>query len=127
MNQRAMTIYAAKLAGFWEPELINAPLAVALSSYNGSNQTSLKVIIVYGGNTLDVSVVNMSAGILKVLATNGDSGIAGEDLDYEMVEDWVKEFENQSGINCRDNGKAMRRLKTEAQKIKHVLSTASEA
>ena len=66
----------------------------------------------------------MDSGMLEVKSTNGDTHLGGADFDQEPVEYCCKQFEEESGIDCRQDVKAMRRLKTECEKGKIVLSAA---
>ncbi len=40
----------------------------------------------FGGGTLDVSILKINNGIFKVIATDGDTHLGGEDLDNILVE-----------------------------------------
>ena len=69
----------------------------------------------------------MDSGVLEVKATNGDTHLGGEDFDHEIVEFCAKQFLEDSGVDCKNDKKAMRRLKTEVEKNKCVLSSALQA
>ena len=53
--------------------------------------------------------------------------MGGEDIDNTVVELCAQKFEEETGINCRGNSKAMRRLKNEVEKVKRLLSDATQA
>ena len=46
-----------------------------------------KCILVFdlGGGTMDVSILDIQAGVIDVLATDGDSYLGGRDFDEEIV------------------------------------------
>ena len=52
--------------------------------------------------------------------------MGGEDIDNTVVELCAQKFEEETGINCRDNSKAMQRLNNEVEKVKRVLSDATQ-
>ena len=48
-----------------------------------------------GGGTFDVSVIEIGAGVIEVLATSGDNRLGGDDYDARIVDYLVKEFKQQ--------------------------------
>jgi len=62
--------------------------------------------------------------MLEVKSTNGDTHLGGADFDQELVEFCCQQFESDSDVDCRKDVKAMRRLKTECEKAKVILSSA---
>ena len=88
-----------------------------------------KTILVFdlGGGTFDVSVLRVYGGDFKVLATDGDTHLGGEDFDDKLVEHFASEFERKKKVNVRGNKRAMKRLKTACERIKRQLSAATEA
>jgi molecular chaperone DnaK len=61
------------------------------------------------------------------LSTNGDTHLGGEDFDMRIVNHFVDQFKNQSGIDVKEDKAAMQRLKEEAEKAKKELSTTEVA
>ena len=47
----------------------------------------MKCIVVFdmGGGTLDVSIVNIEAGVIEVIATKGDTHLGGQDIDELLL------------------------------------------
>ncbi|HEX4775011.1 MAG TPA: Hsp70 family protein, partial [Candidatus Saccharimonadales bacterium] len=66
-------------------------------------------------------------GVFEVLSTNGNTHLGGEDFDMRIVNHFVDQFKNQSGIDVKDDKAAMQRLKEEAEKAKKELSTTEVA
>ena len=64
---------------------------------------------------------------MKCSRTNGDTHLGGEDFDMRIVNHFVEQFKNQSGIDVKDDKAAMQRLKEEAEKAKKELSTTEVA
>ena len=74
-----------------------------------------------GGGTFDISILRMERGLLRVLATGGDSALGGDDFD-EVIVNWMVD---QWGLVdlTRDQ---QRRLSVTARAIKERLSESSE-
>ncbi|MBT6733998.1 MAG: Fe-S protein assembly chaperone HscA [Gammaproteobacteria bacterium] len=86
--QRQATKNAAKLAGINVLRLLNEPTAAALAYGLESNETGSFIIYDFGGGTFDVSVLTLEKGIFKVLSTDGNTHLGGDDIDYAIV-DWL--------------------------------------
>ena len=61
--------------------IVNEPTAAALAY--GLDQRSDGTVAVYdlGGGTFDCSILSLADGVFKVLATNGDTYLGGDDFD----------------------------------------------
>ena len=79
--QRQATKNAAKMSGINVLRLLNEPTAAALAYGLESNETGTFVIYDFGGGTFDVSVLNLDKGIFKVLSTDGNTRLGGDDID----------------------------------------------
>ena len=124
--QRQATKDAGKIAGLEVKRIINEPTAAALAY--GFDQKEGKRIVVYdlGGGTFDVSILEIASGVFSVKATSGDTHLGGEDFDNRLVELLAKRFEEENGIDLRGDRIALQRLKEQAEKAKHELSTSLE-
>merc|ERR1711957_431568 len=60
----------------------------------------------------------------EVKATNGDTHLGGEDFDNKIVEYCIADFKKKSGIDIKSNNRALRRLRTQCEKAKRILSSA---
>ena len=69
-------------------------------------------------------MLNICAGVTKVLSTNGDTHLGGEDFDNKLVDYCRKDFKEKSGHDIKDNPRAMRRLRTACEGAKMALSTS---
>ena len=76
-----------------------------------------------GGGTFDISILELSDGVIEVLATAGDTFLGGEDFDRRIVEHLIAWFHEQEGIDLRGDAMAMQRLKDAAEKAKCDLSS----
>lgn len=120
--QRQATKDAGKIAGLNVQRIINEPTAAALAY--GIDKEDNQKIMVYdlGGGTFDVSVLEISDGIIEVLATAGNNHLGGDDFDQRIIDWMVTEFQNTNGIDLRSDNMAMQRLKEVAEKAKIELS-----
>ena len=120
-SQRQATKDAGKIAGLDVQRIINEPTAAALAY--GLDKADGKVIAVYdlGGGTFDVSILEISAGVFEVKATNGDTMLGGEDFDDTLVQWTVAEFKKESGIDLSGDAMAMQRVREAAEKAKREL------
>jgi molecular chaperone DnaK len=125
--QRQATKDAGRIAGLEVKRIINEPTAAAIG-YGFNQEASSKRIAVYdlGGGTFDISILELSSGVFTVKSTAGDTYLGGEDIDNLLVEHLVKEFEKQTGIDLSGDRIALQRLREQAEKAKHELSTALE-
>merc|ERR1712051_101582 len=60
-------------------------------------------------------------------ATNGHTHLGGEDFDNVLVDYCITQFKKQSGIDITGNARAMRRLRTQCEKTKRILSAAHQS
>ena len=84
--QRQATKRAGELAGFTVERIINEPTAAALA-YGLDRLKDRSRIAVYdlGGGTFDISILELNEGVFRVLSTNGNTHLGGDDIDRELV------------------------------------------
>ena len=84
--QRQATKDAGKIAGLEVLRIINEPTAAALAYGVDKDKDEQKVIIYdLGGGTFDVSVLEISDGVVEVLATAGNNHLGGDDFDQKTA------------------------------------------
>ena len=120
--QRQATKDAGKIAGLNVQRIINEPTAAALAY--GVDREEPQKIMVYdlGGGTFDVSILDISAGVIEVLATAGNNRLGGDDFDQCIIDYLVKEFKNENKLDLSRDPAAMQRLREAAEKAKIELS-----
>ncbi|WP_448521267.1 molecular chaperone DnaK [Pseudothermotoga sp.] len=124
--QRQATKEAGQIAGFEVLRIINEPTAAALAY--GLDKKKEQKVLVYdlGGGTFDVSILEISEGVIQVIATSGNNHLGGDDFDQRII-DWLAEdFKKQHGIDLREDKQALQRLRDAAEKAKIELSTKLE-
>ena len=124
--QRQATKDAGRIAGLEVLRIINEPTAAALAY--GLQKKNSGTIAVYdlGGGTFDVSVLEISDGVIEVKSTNGDTFLGGEDFDARIIGFLADEFKREQGIDLRQDKLALQRLKEAAEKAKIELSSSKE-
>jgi len=121
-GQRQATKDAGRIAGLNVLRIINEPTAAALAygldkaAAGGGSKAGAAMrtagaerIAVYdlGGGTFDISVLELTAGVFEVKATNGDTFLGGEDFDQRIV-DWLSEkFKKNHNIDLRRDRMAL--------------------
>jgi molecular chaperone DnaK len=125
-SQRQATKDAGRIAGLDVKRIINEPTAAALAY--GLNKKGNEKIVVYdlGGGTFDVSILEVDEGIFKVLSTNGDTHLGGDDFDEVLIHHIADEFKKEQGIDLRRDLMALQRLKEAAEKAKCELSSRTQ-
>jgi len=121
-KKRQSTKLAANLAGLKVSRLVNEPTAASLSY--GLDKKNPGLILVYdlGGGTFDVSLLQVSGGVFQVLATRGDTNLGGDDFDRKIKEIILSRFEEEYGIDLRDDKLAVQKVYEASEKAKITLS-----
>lgn len=84
--QRQATKDAGRIAGLNVLRIINEPTAAALA-YGLDNEMQQKVMVYdLGGGTFDVSVIDISEGVIEVMSTSGNNHLGGDDFDAKIAE-----------------------------------------
>jgi len=124
-SQRQATKTAGEIAGLNVLRIINEPTAAAIA-YGLDRQGKEETIIVYdlGGGTFDVTVLEISEGLLEVKATAGDTHLGGDDFDDRLTNFIADSFQRVEGIDLRKDPQALQRLRESAEKAKIELSSA---
>jgi molecular chaperone DnaK len=122
--QRRATEDAGELAGLSVRRLINEPTAAALA-YGIERPGVEEFVAVYdlGGGTLDVTILELSEGVLDVLASTGNSKLGGKDFDERLMSWVATECRRATGIELMAIPRARQRLKAECKRVKEALST----
>ncbi|MBK8412971.1 MAG: molecular chaperone DnaK [Sandaracinaceae bacterium] len=122
--QRAATTAAGKIAGLNVQRIINEPTAAALAY--GFKEREGQRVAVYdlGGGTFDISILDIRKGVFTVRATSGDTHLGGEDFDHLVLKELARRFKEQHGIDLLQDRIALQRLKEQAEKAKHELSSS---
>jgi len=124
--QRQAVKDAGEIAGFIVERILNEPTAAALAY--GINSESKDTIMVYdfGGGTFDVSIIRAREGAFRVLATNGDVQLGGDDMDWAIAEWLKKNFKKSEKVDLE--GKEIDEIQKRViqQRLKDAAETAKK-
>lgn len=123
-NQRQATKDAGKIAGLDVIRIINEPTAASLA-YGIDKQEKEQRILVFdfGGGTLDVTVMEFGEGVFEVKSTSGDTKLGGTDMDKAIVDYLAGVFQEEAGVDLREDKTVMERLREAGEKAKIELSS----
>src|SRR6201999_2867326 len=103
------------------------PTAAPLSYGFGRNIEKTVAVYDLGGGTFDISILEIGAhGVFKVISTTGDTFLGGEDFDARIIDWLVTGFQEEHGIDLRQDRMALQRLRDAAEKAKCELSGVRE-
>ena len=121
--QRQATKDAGQIAGLEVMRIINEPTAASLA-YGLERKAQEKICVFdLGGGTFDVSVLEVAEGVFRVISTNGDTHLGGDDFDRVLVDYCAEEFKRSNGIDLRNDPMALQRLQEACEKAKKELSS----
>jgi len=125
--QRQATRDAARLAGLDVLRIVNEPTAASLAY--GLDQRGQGNVAVYdlGGGTFDVSILAIEDGVFRVLATNGDTHLGGDDFDERLCAVARAELTDQLGEDALKDPSFQQAVRLAAEKCKIELTNALEA
>ena len=125
-TQRQATKDAGKIAGLNVRRIINEPTAAALAY--GLDKKNEETIAVYdlGGGTFDISILEVSEGMVEVKSTNGDTHLGGDDVDQRVMDYLIEEFRKDNGVDLAKDKMALQRVRDAAEKAKVELSATQE-
>ena len=125
--QRQATKDAGKIAGLNVKRIVNEPTAAALA-YGLDKQGADQRILVFdlGGGTFDVSILDLADGVFEVLSTSGDNHLGGDDWDQRVIDWMADKFQQENGVDLRQDPMALQRLKEAAENAKKELSAAQQ-
>ena len=122
--QRQATKDAGQIAGLEVARIINEPTAASLAYGLDKKKNEKIVVFDLGGGTFDVSVLEVADGVFRVISTNGDTHLGGDDFDQCLINYVADEFKKQYGIDLRKDTMALQRLQEACEKAKKELSSA---
>ncbi len=122
--QRQATKDAGQIAGLEVARIINEPTAASLAY--GLDKKGQETICVFdlGGGTFDVSILEVADGVFRVISTNGDTHLGGDDFDEALIDHVADTFKKEQGVDLRQDPMALQRLQEACEKAKKELSSA---
>ena len=125
-SQRQATKDAGIIAGLNVKRIINEPTAASLAYAVDLKKKAKLIVYDFGGGTIDISVLDVQNGIIKVLATAGNTHLGGNNFDIALTQKLTKEFANENHIDLANDKAAMQRIREAAENAKIELSAVDE-
>src|SRR5436190_11378296 len=123
-SQRQATRDAGRIAGLDVLRIVNEPTAAALAY--GLDRQRHGTVAVYdlGGGTFDCSILSIQDGVFKVLSTNGDTHLGGDDFDRAVMGVVVAEM----GLDLsKRDPELLQHLRDQGERVKIALSSNETA
>ncbi|DBB00079.1 hypothetical protein WJX77_009203 [Trebouxia sp. C0004] len=122
--QRQATKDAGVIAGLTVERIINEPTAAAIA-YGLDKKGGEHNILVFdlGGGTFDVSILTIDNGVFEVVSTAGDTHLGGEDFDHRIMDYFIKLIKKKHHVDVSKDGRALQKLRREAERAKRALSS----
>ena len=130
--QRQATKDAGTIAGLNVLRIINEPTAAALAYGLEKGKEDERILVFdLGGGTFDVSLLEIGKdddgfSTIQVQATNGDNHLGGDDWDQRVIDWMADKFQQENGVDLRQDPMALQRLKEAAENAKKELSAAQQ-
>jgi len=130
-TRRKATADAGEMAGLRVLDIVNEPTAAALAFGESAGYldarrapSGVTTVLVYdlGGGTFDCTLLQLSAGRVVTLATDGDVQLGGHDWDLRLMNHAAAEFRRLHNLDPLTDPAAGNRLLQAAIEAKHALS-----
>src|SRR5215203_2263864 len=128
--ERQATKEAGEIAGLNVLRIINEPTAAALAyGLDKGKEDELILVFDLGGGTFDVSLLEVGKdddfSTIQVRSTAGDNRLGGDDWDQRLVDYFIKQFKDTTGVDVSGDKIALQRLKEAAEQAKKELSSST--
>lgn len=131
-SARTATKNATKIAGFDTclrllQEPTSACLAYGIDKMNKKNRKTNVLCVDSGALTTDISIVEIDEELFEVIATRGDSYMGGSDINNDIADFIISEFNRKHKLDASKSAKSVNRAKSAAEQAKKVLSGSNSA
>ena len=123
--QRQATRDAGRIAGLDVLRIVNEPTAAALAYGLDNRQEGTVAVYDLGGGTFDCSILSISDGVFKVLSTNGDTYLGGDDFDRTLMQLAAREM--GIDLDAKKDPQLLQALREQAEAVKIALSSRDSA
>ncbi len=125
--QRQATRDAARIAGLDVLRIVNEPTAASLAYGLDQRDKGNVAVFDLGGGTFDVTILSIEDGVFRVLATNGDTHLGGDDFDQRLAELARKDLGSQHGEEFTRDPAFQQAARQAAEQAKVELTNHPEA
>lgn len=123
-GQREATKAAGEQAGLNVLMTINEPTAAAIAfGFGGHNIAGNVLVYDLGGGTFDITLIDISADNIQVLATDGDHELGGKDWDDRVANYVANQFYDEHGEHPLDDSISYNDVIIASEQAKINLST----
>ncbi|KAJ9577007.1 hypothetical protein L9F63_006444 [Diploptera punctata] len=129
-NSRQLIMRSAEEAGFEVLQVISEPSAAVLAYGVGlTNLDEEHVCLVYrlGGESLDVTVIQVSSGMFTVCGSVHKSNLGGNKFTNILADYLAGEFRHKWKLDPQESRRSMIKLRSASEMCKQILSTMSTA
>ncbi|ACY96984.1 Hsp70 family protein [Thermomonospora curvata] len=123
--EREATRRAGRIAGLNVVDLLDEPVAAALSRLRRQPVPGVRHLLVYdlGGGTFDTTVIEASGQDIRVVCTDGDLRLGGTDWDERIIAFLTAAFTEQTGLDPTADEHFMQEVRITAEQLKKELSS----
>jgi serine/threonine protein kinase/actin-like ATPase involved in cell morphogenesis len=121
-RQEQALLRAASIAGLEVLELIGEPIAAVTAYGFGQGRRETVAVYDFGGGTFDFSIVELLGNKHKLIISQGDAWLGGEDFDYALAEEAANRFWHDTGTDLRQRAVEWQRLLFASEQAKRQLS-----
>jgi molecular chaperone HscC len=126
--QRTATRNAGELAGLRVERIINEPTAAAMAYGLHARGKELRGIVLdLGGGTFDVTVLEITEGVIEVQASAGDARLGGEDFADLLAAELARELRESHAVEVEHDARVRARVREAAESMKQQLSHVTQA
>jgi Fe-S protein assembly chaperone HscA len=126
-SQRQATRDAGRIAGLDVLRIVNEPTAAALAYGLDQRKTGTVAVYDLGGGTFDCSILSIRDGVFKVLSTNGDTQLGGDDFDHAVMDAVIRDSCFVAWPSTNLDAELLQHLRDQAERTKIALSSAETA
>jgi molecular chaperone DnaK len=126
-GQREATRAAGEMAGLEVVRIINEPTAAVLTYDPHPPDRERLLVYDLGGGTFDVSIAQVEAGVIEILASQGDTQLGGDDFDQLLLDYVCDRFKSRHGVDLRADPVARSRTLRAVEDAKKTLSSEAIA
>jgi molecular chaperone DnaK len=119
-DERQSTKIAGEIAGLEVERIIAEPTAAILNIDSKSEKKY--AVYDFGGQTMDLSIVDVADGVFEILSTDGDLDLGGSSIDEALVNSISDEFKTEYNIDLRKDPMSHQRLFEACEKAKIEIS-----
>ena len=119
-DERQSTKIAGEIAGLEVERVIAEPTAAILNIDSKSEKKY--AVYDFGGQTMDLSIVDVADGVFEILSTDGDLDLGGSSIDETLVNSIADEFKTEYNIDLRKDPMSHQRLFEACEKAKIEIS-----